>query len=64
MKVVTDNRLAKQNEIPGSVIRLYPETNKEMAEIKWGIECVGRKARVHEVFIGGEFHFAIILEKE
>ena len=68
MKIVLDKRPSTQND-PKTffAIRLYPETNEEMGQMEWGLECVPQPKEIRRVFNGNgdmTFHYAIIFEKQ
>lgn len=63
MKVEIDQRpVTADRRSPFFALRLFPETNEEMASMEWGL-CLGHKARIQPV-INENYHYAIVIEND
>lgn len=68
MKVEIDNRAEGNGNPPFFAVRLYPETNEEMAQMEWGLmmasaECGESLASLTRIAIGDRLHYVMVLEK-
>ncbi len=63
MKIVIDSRPVREgrNDKPFFAIRLYPETNKEMADLEWGLLVKKNTSQTIKV-VQDDFHYAIIFD--
>lgn len=63
MKVELDCRPATNNDPnPFFAIRLYPENNKDMTNMKWGLQVMGGVNSISEAGLTDEFHYVITFQ--
>ena len=60
MKIVLDKRPQTNNNKVFFAIRVYPENNEDITNMKWGLEVMGKVEKVIEAGLTDEFHWAII----
>jgi len=65
MKVELDVKpVTNSNPRPRFAIRLYPETNEEMANLEWGLNVMGKVDDVCKSFNSKMMYSVIFKEKE
>ena len=62
MRIELDGRPQTNDQKVSFCIRLYPETNKDITDMKWGLEVVGKVREVIEAGLTSQFHWVICFE--
>lgn len=63
MQIKIDHRPDRTDQGQGGcvfVIRLFPETNEEMATMEWGIAVDMVPSKMERIAQGDKFHYAVI----
>ena len=54
-----DPKNAARSE-PWFALRLYPENNREMADMEWSQTLALQPARIERITVGDQFHYVVV----